>query len=156
MATTVRRNPPIDLVATTLDLVTNKGRAADLTKRANKARDLLIAYIEKHAKVTDEKGSQFLPLPETVSFGGTTFAALKREKRASTVFLEEDATEILRKRGLYDLATTTVTVTSLDQDKIYVLNQEGKISDDEIDAMFGEVVTWALIPQKGDDPQDFA
>ena len=147
---TARRTPTpaFDLMSTAIDLITNKARAAELTKRAGKARDALIKYVEKHAQIEDEKGSQFLSLPEPFEFGGSTYTSLKREKRSSQVFLEEEAEALVRSKGLWEQASTTITV--LDQDKIFILNQEGKISDDEIDELFDEKVTWALIPSTGE------
>lgn len=147
---TARRaaQPTFDLMATAIDLITNKARAAELTKRAGKARDVLIKYVEKHAQIEDEKGSQFLTLPEPFEFGGSTYTSLKREKRSSQVFLEDEAEALVRAKGLWEQATTTITV--LDQDKIFILNQEGKISDDEIDELFDEKVAWALIPSTGE------
>jgi hypothetical protein len=93
-----------------------------------------------------------LTLETPLTVYGTTYVALKKERRASPIFLEDVAEEILTAKGLLEEAQTTVTpepYTYLDNDKIYVLNQEGKLTDDEIDAMMDETITWALIPVKG-------
>jgi hypothetical protein len=107
--------------------------------------------IEKEGE-EDEKGSYFLNLESPIEMHGQTFVSVKKERRVSQNFLAEDAEKYLKAKGLLKAAQTTVTpepYTFLDQDKIYVLNQQGKLTDDELDSFFEDQVTWALKPIAG-------
>jgi hypothetical protein len=74
---------------------------------------------------------------------------VKRERRVS-VGLDEEATEtLLHTKGLKDRVFKEVTTTVLDQDELYVLQQEGLITEEELDALFTENVSFAFKPIRG-------
>jgi hypothetical protein len=73
---------------------------------------------------------------------------LMRQRRTSQLLNEEVAEKILKKKGLYDDCTETVTV--LVPDQITKLMYQGKITESEVDKMFSTSVTWAFIPQVED------
>jgi hypothetical protein len=80
---------------------------------------------------------------------GQTFTEIKREKRTS-IGLDEDAVDTLvNATGIRDRVFKEVTTTVLDQDELYVLNQEGVISDEELDALFTEKISYAFKPLTG-------
>jgi hypothetical protein len=64
----------------------------------------------------------------------------------SKQFDENTANELLKEKGLFDTCTTTVT--TLDQDAVMGAYYEGKLTDADIETMFPEKVTWALILEK--------
>ena len=119
----------------------------------------------------DDKGSLVLlfdkPVPVTsVNADGVrksvTYVGVKKERRASPKFLEDVATEWLKANRLLNKVQVLVkTIVKrpgeeeevtlsdyLDQDAIYVLNQEGKIDDATLDSFFEDEITWALVPVK--------
>lgn len=120
-----------------------KHEVAELTKRQNQLRDEMAKTLTAEGAV-DDKGSYFLDLPEPVEVNGQIFRQIKRERRAPQVFLESAAEELLSSLGLLEEAQTTYTV--LDQDKVYVLNQEGKLTDDQIDSLFETRESFAFKP----------
>lgn len=131
------------IVAKFRQWATIKHETAALTTRQNHLRDEISAYVDKHG-VKDNRGSLFLDLDTPVEVGDQVFRQIKRERRVSTSFDEEAAEALLESKGLLAEAQTTITV--LDQDKVYVLNQEGKITDEEIDSLFVQRESWAFKP----------
>lgn len=117
-----------------------------MKNRQDQLRDQLMSVVEVEGE-PDEKGSLWLDLPEPVEHDGKTYSQLKRERRVGTVFLEDEAEKLLEEKGL--LAEAQKTIVVLDHDEVYRLHQEGKISDEEIDAMFKENVTYAFKPLAG-------
>lgn len=115
------------------------------TRRMNLLRDSMMLIVADKGEV-DEKGSLFLDV-EPITVGDQTFGTIKRERRVS-VSLDEDATEtLLDSKGLLGRAQKTVVV--LDHDEIYVLQQEGLITEAELDALFVERESWAFKPLAG-------
>lgn len=95
----------------------------------------------------DDKGHRYLYFANPITVGGKAIKGIKREKRVSTSFDEQVAEDILTKHeGLLERATVTVTETRIDQDEIYVLNQEGLLSDEEVDQMMVKSETYAFKP----------
>jgi hypothetical protein len=44
--------------------------------------------------------------------------------------------------------TCTKTITVLDQDAVMAAYYEGKLTDEDIDTMFPEKITWAIVLEK--------
>ncbi|MER5754314.1 hypothetical protein [Streptomyces sp. NPDC002088] len=125
-----------------------KFQETQVVTRKNHLRDEISAYVDSNGD-EDEKGSKFWRLPEPIEVNGQKFTEVKREKRTS-VGLDEDAVETLaNSKGIRDRVFKEVTTTVLDQDELYVLNQEGVISDEELDALFTENVSYAFKPIRG-------
>jgi hypothetical protein len=114
--------------------------------RQKQLRNQMMSAIETEGE-KDEKGSLFLELTEPIEYDGKTYGLLKKERRVGSRFLEDDAEKLLESKGL--LAEAQKTVVVLDQDSIYRLHQEGKLTEAEIDSMFQESVTWAFKPMAG-------
>jgi hypothetical protein len=133
------------LVRKVSEFLAIKFEVTSLTDRQNVLKKELLAEVERHGEV-DEKGSQFLELDEPVVIHGQTFRSLKRERRATPVFLQEDAEALLEKKGLLDRVMKEVTTVVFDQDELYLLHQEGLISEEEIDSLFTENESWAFKP----------
>lgn len=74
------------------------------------------------------------------------FAGMKKERRATPELDEEKAMEILREKGLLDLATKTITV--IDEEAVFGLLQDELLTEVDIDEMFPVKVTWALKTEK--------
>lgn len=109
----------------------------DLQAAQKKVRDSLMETIE-NAGYTDSDGHWWIDLPEEVD--GTT--AIKREKRSSRSLDEDAAEEVLTSLGLEDCFKT---VRVVDEDAVWAALYEEKINDADIEAIFPEKVTWALV-----------
>lgn len=148
MATTIRRPPRADvrppgISAKLAQWATIRAEIDTLTARANHLRDELSQLVDSQGDV-DDKGHRYLQLPSPITVGEKTYGAIKRERRVSTVFKEDEAEETLQAKGL--LARAQETITVLSQDAIYLLNQEGLLSDEEIDSFFGKKISFAFRP----------
>lgn len=124
------------LVRLVTDYVEAKRTADTVAKRFNDLKARLAEYVDENGEV-DDKGNLWVELPDNSPVG-----SLKREKRVSR-FLDEDATEeFLKKKRLYKDCTSTITV--LDEEKILAAHYAGKISEEELDALYAEKITWAF------------
>jgi hypothetical protein len=98
----------------------------------------------KGGGLTDEKGSFFLNLHTPVTVGDKTYRTLKNERRVSERLDEDAAEELLKSKGLLERCQKTVVV--FDPDELYVLNQEGLLSDEELDSLIVISESYAFKP----------
>jgi uncharacterized Ntn-hydrolase superfamily protein len=117
-----------------------KAQIEALQKDQKKIRDSLMETIE-NAGYTDDQGHWWIDLPEDVD--GTS--AIKREKRSSRSLDEQAAEEVLTGLGLEECFKT---VRVVDEDAVWAALYEEKINDADIEAIFPEKVTWALVVPK--------
>jgi hypothetical protein len=121
--------------------VTLKDEAEAITERVTTIKKRLTAYIEDLGE-PNEKGSIVLPVEDE----RTNTRAIVKQRRVSKQFDENTANDLLKSKGLFDTCTTTVTM--LDQDAVMAAYYEGKLTDSDIDTMFPEKITWALVLEK--------
>lgn len=121
--------------------VSLKEESDALTDRLGTLKKRLTSYIEDLGS-PNEKGSIVLP----ISDDRTGVKAIVKQRRVSKKFDESAANKILKKNGLEEACMTTITV--LDQDAVMAAYYEGKLTDADIDEMFPESVSWALIMEK--------
>jgi hypothetical protein len=114
-----------------------------IAKRQKTLRDALLAEVQA-AGIVDEKGSLYLALKRPIEVAGKVFRTLKSERRVSVRVDETAAEELLAEKGLLERAQKTVVV--FDPDMLYVLNQEGLLSDDELDELMVSSESWAFKP----------
>lgn len=144
----VEPQPPITataLVSKAIAFLTLTGEAKSANEKAGTLKKEMMDALQV-AGEPDEKGHRYLYFKNPIKVGGKFFSGVKRERRVSTLFDEDAAERILSEKGLLSEVQQVVTTTVLDQDKIYVLNQEGAISDEELDQMFSENETFAFKP----------
>lgn len=118
-----------------------------IKSRKEQERDAIKQWMQNNAE-TDHDGHQYFYLPETVSVGGESFNKLKNERKVSRYISEEKLIELAEEKGVRDRIVKVIEIEVVDQDEVYVLNQEGIISDDELDGVYEENVTFALVPIK--------
>lgn len=151
MTTSVRRKAAtqIDPVQTFTEHIMLKRQGATITTRANGLKDRLKKWFLESPTddvYENENGSRFFDFPDTVSDGKDEYKGMELRRSVSTAFDEEEAEKILKRKGVYQEALTPV----LDQDKIYVLVQEGKITEKDLDKMFVQSEKYAFWPVKGE------
>jgi hypothetical protein len=135
---------PVEIFVQHLSL---KKDASTITTRSEALKKRLKEWLPSASDAyTNEQGSVFYDLPETVNVGGQDYKGMELRRAVSSVFDEDEATKILKRKGVYDQALTPV----LDQDKIYRLVQEGKITESDLDKMFEQRESFAFWPLKGE------
>jgi hypothetical protein len=146
-------NSPLEKTRQFLALKFQEGQ---ITSRKNKLRDEISAFVDANGE-TDEKGSRFWDLPTPIEINGQKFVSVKRERRSSPSIDEDKIRELLLAKATVDAGGVTlysrvfkpVTEIVLDQAELYVLNQEGLITDEELDSFFVETVSFAFKPLQG-------
>lgn len=146
--TAVKRKPrfnPVDAFAEFLDL---KATGASFTTRANKVKDRLKGWLPEASEAYEnDKGSLFYDFKETLTVWGKDYRGMELRKSTGFQFDEDVAESILKRKKVYDEALSTY----VDQDKVYRLRAEGKLTDADIDKMFPEKEpTWSFYPVTGE------
>lgn len=118
-----------------------KDEVSNLETRVGQIKKRIITAIEELGEA-NEKGSLVLAINDEKS--GTT--SIVKQRRVSKVFDEDTANKILKEKELFDSCTQTIVV--LDQDAVMAAYYTGKLTDEDIESMFPEKVSWALILEK--------
>jgi hypothetical protein len=120
-------------------------------ERTGKSRDSyrnLLREILMEDGREDENGHRWLDFEEELTVEGKTYKAICAQRRISSS-IDLDATESLSKElNLYDEVFPVKEVRQFDEDKLYALNQQGKITDAQLDSLITEVETFAIVPVK--------
>jgi hypothetical protein len=120
-----------------------KAQVTDETSRLNKLRDKVAAAVEQRG-YTDHKGSQYLDLPFPIPAGDHEYIRIKRERRVSVSADEEAAERILKTKGEALYRRAFPPVPTLDADELYVLLQEGHLTEEEMDEILVQRETFAF------------
>ncbi|NBW11501.1 MAG: hypothetical protein EBR82_26070 [Caulobacteraceae bacterium] len=118
-----------------------KDEATAIDGRISTLRKRIMAVIEERGEVND-KGSIILDASD--SNNGPM--QVVKQRRVSKMFDEDKADALLQEKGLFETCTKTITV--LDQDAVMAAYYDGKLTDEDIETMFPEKVSWALIVEK--------
>lgn len=147
MVTKVRRATAFNPVQTFKEHLVLKSEAATITKRSEALKKRIKEWLPEAAEgYQNEQGSVFVDLDETIEVSGQPYKGMELRRSVSTLFNEDTAETILKRKGVYEEALTPV----LDQDKIYRLVQEGKITEKDLDKMFEQKESFAFWPVKGE------
>lgn len=109
----------------------------------------LRAHVMEYGR-EDENGHKYLDLNPPLTIDSVTYTAIKLERRVSSS-IDLDATEeLLRAKGdeEYRKVFKLVATVEFDENKFYLANQLGVVSDEELDAVITEDITYALVPVK--------
>lgn len=112
-----------------------------LAAREGELKKALATIVETDG-YTDDKGSEYIDFKEVID----GYAGLKRERRVYQSLDEEKAFAVLAKKKLTALCTRTITV--VDEDAVNAAFYDGKLTQDDIDAMFTVKINYAFIPRK--------
>jgi|SRR6185437_5117238 len=94
---------------------------------------------------TDDKGNYNYEFPEPLCIDNVWYTGLQMQRRVSEYVDEDTARELISRHGLGDRCIKVIQVEELDLDELYAANQEGIISDDEIDSIIEADETYSLI-----------
>ncbi|MEV7902193.1 hypothetical protein [Streptomyces anulatus] len=120
-----------------------KAEVTERTTRLNKLRDRVVAAVEQRG-YTDHKGSQYLDLPFPVPAGDIEYTRIKRERRVSILADPEAAERITRAKGDTVYRRAFPPVPSLDADELFVLLQEGVLTEEEMDEILVQRESFAF------------
>lgn len=112
-----------------------------LQKREDELKKQLSAVVESEG-YTDDKGSEYFDFAQPID----GFVGMKRERRVIQSLDEGKAFEVLAEKGLTKLCTRTITV--VDEEAVQAAFYDGKLTQDDIDAMFQVRINYAFIPRK--------
>lgn len=119
---------------------------ARILKVKNESRDYLRDNI-KDLGEPDENGNIIWYFDESLNLG-ETYRGLMLQRRVSEYTDEDKVLAILEDTGLHSRCVTYITIPEIDLDEVYACNQEGLITDEEIDSMIEVKETWALVKVK--------
>ena len=108
-----------------------------LTERQSSIKKLLSSHME--TIIPDDKGHHVLRLSDAQA-GSVT---LTRQRRVSKSLDMDIAEDILTKKGIKEVCTKTITV--LDDGAIMAAYAQGRLTEEDIDAMFPAKVSYAFL-----------
>lgn len=120
---------------------------AELKKRREDARSFLLPWL-KDSFDPDENGCYLYEFPDPISIDGVSYRGLMAQRRVSEFVNEEKARELIAQHHEEDRCLYPVTTFEVDYDALYALNQEGIISDEEIDSIIEPQESYALVRVK--------
>ena len=133
--------PELDINQTRKDVqqyVALKDEIGGLTKRHTTIKERIRASVVEHGE-TNSAGHVVLQVDDPV----TGIEVVTNQKRVSKTLDLAIAEQILQDKGLHDQCLVTVKV--LDEDAIMAAYHLGKLTEEDIDAMFPAKVTYAFI-----------
>lgn len=108
-----------------------------LTEKSKVLRNQLFEHLDQEGEY-DSKGNILIEFDADIE--GVT--AIKKERRVSRKVDEEVAEAIIAEKGLEDKLYKTIRV--IDEDALMAALYSDDLTEDEIDRMYPEIVTWAL------------
>lgn len=138
-----RRSAGSAIVAKLLQFLVLKDEEKTTKTRLDGLKKDLTQYLADHGEV-DDKGHRNYVLPEPLEYAGKEYTGFQHQRRVSQSFDTEVAEKVLKDKDLWERAT--VVIREIDQNEVYVLNQEGLLTDDELDSMFAERESFAFRP----------
>lgn len=123
------------------DFVHYKSRIDTLSKEQNLIKEELNQYVIENG-VEDDRGHINFELPEEVD----GFKRLQRQRKVSLGLDMDAAILILTKKGLAERCIRAVPTVA--EDEVMAALYEGKLTEEDIDAMFPKKISWAFIPKK--------
>ncbi len=114
-------------------------------------------------RVDEEKGHRYWDFESPVDIGGKIYESVELQRRISGPFMDLDKVreffnpntddvdygglteeEFLRRKALYKKVYHSVSEYIWDFDVIYRLQQEGKLSEEEVEALMTVDISWSL------------
>lgn len=93
----------------------------------------------------DDKGNHNYWFEEPLCIENVWYTGLQMQRRVSEYLDEDSAWELIKAKGLYDRCVKQTVVEEIDLDELYAANQEGLISDAEIDNIIETDETYSLV-----------
>ena len=130
-----------DLINRTKKYAFLKAQLDFLEKEQKELRAQLFEALDAEG-IEDDKGNIIIELPQEVE----GYFSVVKQRRVSRKIDEDKAAEIITSKGLED--TLYKTVITVDEDALMAALYEDVLTEEEIDAMYPQSVTWALVLKK--------
>lgn len=130
-----------ELIAKTKKYSFVKSQIDFLEKEQKELRTELFEQLDTNGE-EDDKGNVVLELPEEVD----GYVSVVKQRRVSRKVNEEIAERIITEKGLEDKLYKTIRV--IDEDALMASLYSDELTESEIDEMYPQNVTWALILSK--------
>jgi hypothetical protein len=128
---------PDDVAGQVKEYLYVKKNIDQMETRSKELRDRLFSHLDEDG-YEDDKGNVQLELGADID----GVVRLEKQRRVTRKLNEPKADEILSELGLKD--DIFVMTPVLDEDKLMAAFYEGKITEEQLDAMFPSTVVWAL------------
>jgi hypothetical protein len=88
----------------------------------------------------DENGHRYLDFAHPITIGETTYTGVVAQRKVPAAYIDLDLAETLLNEldptgKLYDMVFERVIERRFNEDKLFVLNQKGIISDEQLDSL---------------------
>jgi hypothetical protein len=134
--------PPVSSVLSKVQqFIAIKRQVDDLTKEQSQLKTFLSDLVDQEGE-PDDKGHLWYPLEQEVD----GYRSLQRQRKVSQSLDSNEASRILKEKGLADRCYSMQPV--LNEDEVMSCLYEGKLTEEDIDTMFPKKITWAFIPSK--------
>lgn len=130
-----------DLISRTKKYAFLKAQLDFLEKEQKELRALLFENLEETGE-EDDKGNIVIELPEEVE----GYSSVVKQRRVSRKIDETRAEEIITEHGLEEVLYKTIRV--VDEDALMAALYEDVLTEEEVDEMYPQSITWALVLKK--------
>jgi hypothetical protein len=143
------RTPVADIDKAIHEFLYNRSIAKNAGKLRDKARDTLKPWFASGAggrATVNDNGSQEVEFEAPLLIDGVKYTGLENVRKESSALdldLVDDLLDTLGK-DVRSRVVKKVVDYVVDPDELFKLNQEGVITDEQLDALFTVDVTWAL------------
>ena len=125
-----------DIVHTIQTYLFNRDEGKIYTSAKEKAGRTIKDFITDNGAVDEVSGNIVYLLDEPIQVGKKVYAGMELRRKTDVTFDEEAALKLAVDKGLMGVVTHTEIV--VDQDAFFVLNQQGKLTEAELDALLVE------------------
>ena len=130
-----------DLMTQAKEYVFLKKQLEYLEKQQKELREKLFSHLENSGDA-DSDGHIVLELPQEIE----GVVAIKKQRRVTRKINEEAAETVINQKGLQDKLYKTIRV--VDEDALMAALYNDELTEEEIDVMYPQNITWALILNK--------
>ena len=130
-----------DLIARTKKYAFLKSQLDYFEKEQKALRALLFENLDEIGE-EDDKGNVVIELPEEVE----GYSSVVKQRRVSRKIDEARAEEIIAEHELEDVLYKTIRV--VDEDALMAALYEDVLTEEEVDEMYPQSITWALVLKK--------
>jgi len=130
-----------DLISRTKKYAFLKAQLDFLDKEQKALRALLFENLDEIGE-EDDKGNVVIELPEEVE----GYSSVVKQRRVSRKIDEARAEEIITEHGLEEVLYKTIRV--VDEDALMAALYEDVLTEEEVDEMYPQSITWALVLKK--------
>ena len=146
-----RRGPKINVRRAVMDFLNFDNMAKRFGAQAEEVKLLLRDTVLPAEGATDDNGHSWIMFEEDPiedPSGKGNVVGIKRQRSAPKTLNLDRAEEFLRKKGLWDECTETVTQVLINEDAILARTFDKTITEDELQDLYDVKEVFSFIPQR--------